>query len=295
MNRKGFTLAEMLGVITILAILGLLVFPAVDKSIKEGRKDLYNVQISNIEQGAKEWVSDNLFKAPDKDGESMVLTLYQLKQAGKVDNNVTNPIDKKLFPDDLEIKITKTSGDYVSKFVESTGNATNLTQYSPNTPILKLNGDELVYLEYQKNSTNIYTDPGVTARSVSGDTISNVTTATKSSVGNVVLNISYGQIGTYYVYYDATDGDITARVIRTVIVRDSEPPVITVPTTTTVSRSNAASYNLKTTVTVTDQSSYTLETDRANLPSVSGTYTITYTAKDAYGNISEARRTIVVQ
>ena len=295
MNRKGFTLAEMLGVITILAILGLLVFPAVDKSIKEGRKDLYSVQISNIEQGAKEWISDNLFKAPDRDGESMILTLYQLKQAGKIDNNVTNPITKKLFPDDLEIKITKTSGDYKTEFVENTGDDTDLTQYSPNTPNLKLNGDELVYLEYQKNSSSVYTDAGVTAKTSTGSNITNVTTATKSSVGNVVLNISYGQIGVYYIYYDAYEGDIKARVVRTVIVRDSKAPVITVPATTTVSRSNAASYNLKGTVTVTDQSSYTLETDRTNLPSVSGTYTITYTATDVYGNTSEARRTIIVQ
>ena len=296
MNKKGFTLAEMLGVITILAILGLLIFPAVDKSIKEGKKDLYRVQVSNIEQAAKEWVSDNIFIAPSKDGESMILTIYQLKEAGKLDNNITNPSTKRLFPDDMEIKITKTSSDYKAELIESTGTSETLTEYSPLTPKLKLNGDTVVYIEYIKNSTQVYSDAGVTALSNNNTSLSsNVTTATKNSLGNVIGSISYGQIGTYYVYYDVRDAGISVRVVRTVIVRDSEPPVISVPATTTVTRANAASYNLINTVTVTDQSTYTITTDRTSLPSVAGTYTITYTATDSFGNSSSARRTIKVQ
>ena len=124
---------------------------------------------------------------------------------------------------------------------------------------------------------------------------SRVTSAVKNSLGNVVLNVSYGQIGTYYVYYDVEENDISARVVRTVIVRDSEPPVITIPATTRVSRSSAGSYNLINTITVTDESTYTVSSDRTNLPSVAGTYTITYTATDSYGNSSTARRTIIVQ
>ena len=146
MKNRGFTLAEMLGVITILAILGLLIFPAVDKSLKEGKEDLYKVQIDNILQGAKEWVAENVLIAPDKNGESKILTLYQLRQAGKIDMNLANPIDKKIFPNDLEIKITKTSSDYVSEIVPNTGDDTDLTKYSPDTPKLSLNGDTVIYL-----------------------------------------------------------------------------------------------------------------------------------------------------
>ena len=84
MKNKGFTLAEMLGVITILAILGLLIFPVVENSLRDGKEDLKKVQLSNIESAAKAWVAENLFSAPEAEGESMLLTLYQLKQSGKI-------------------------------------------------------------------------------------------------------------------------------------------------------------------------------------------------------------------
>ena len=293
MNRKAFTLAEMLGVITILAILGLLIFPVVDKSLKEGKEDLYNVQISNIEQSAKEWVSDNVFIAPESDGEWMLISLYQLKQSSKLDKNITNPVTKKLFPNDMAVKITKVSNDYKTELLRDTGSPVDLTKYSDYTPNLKLNGDEVIYLEYKNNSTEIYTDAGVTALSNEGESLqSSVTTATFDGEGNVILGISYGQPGIYNIYYDVEDHDITARVIRTIIVK---PPVITVPATQTISKTQAASYNLISTVTVTDESTYTISTDRTTLPSVEGTYTITYTATDSYGNTSTARRTIIVE
>ena len=292
--KKGFTLAEMLGVIAILAILGLLVFPIVDKSLKEGKDEIYKVQISNIESGAIEWVADNIFKAPESADEEMLLSLYQLKKSGKVDNEILNPVNKKLFPDDMIIKITKTKSDYKAKVLENSIGESNLTKYSELTPSLKLNGDELVYLEYIKNSSDTYTDSGVVALSSEGLTLS-PTTIIKDSLGNEVSSISYGLVGTYNIYYDLEDNDIKVRVIRTVIVKDSKAPVITVPSTTRVSRSNAASYDLTSTVTVTDQSDYVLTLDRTNLPSVAGTYTITYTATDIYNNISTARRTIIVE
>lgn len=292
--KKGFTLAEMLGVIAILAILGLLVFPVVDRSLKEGKEEIYKVQISNIESGAIEWVADNIFKAPESDNEEMLLSLYQLKKSGKVDNEILNPVNKKLFPDDMIIKITKTKNDYKAKVLENSISESDLTKYSELTPSLKLNGDELVYLEYVKNSSDTYTDSGVIALSSEGLTLT-PTTLIKDNLGSEVTNISYGQIGTYNIYYDLEDNDIKVRVIRTVIVKDSKAPIITIPSTTTISRSNAATYDLTNTITVSDQSDYVLTSDRTNLPSVAGTYTITYTATDIYNNTSTARRTIIVQ
>ena len=277
---------------------GLIVFPIVDKNIKEGKEDIYEVQVKNIESGAKQWATSNALNGFENNGDTVKLTLYQLKQAGMVDNNITDPKTKKLFPDDMIVTIKKTAGDYVATLDTNSGNPTALTKYSEATPTLKLNGDTIVYLEYKKNSTNTYNDPGVTAISYTGNPInSGITSAIKDSNDRIVLAISYGQIGTYTMYYDVTDSGITERIARTVIVRDSEPPVITVPATTTrVSRSSAASYNLISSITVTDESGYDVVADRT-LPSTAGTYTITYTATDrsANRNVSTARRTIIVQ
>ena len=299
MNKKGFTLAEVLGVITILAILGLLVFPVIDKTIKDAKEDGYKIQVKSIETSAKNWITGNAFNMLDRTGEDMLVTLYQLKQEGAVDKNVQNPLNKKLFADDIIIRIVRTASDYEAVLQTNTGTNTYLEEYSQYTPTLKLNGSPVTYLEFEKNSTRTYAlsnDPGVTALSSTGANISSsVGSAILNSSGTEISSISYGQIGRYNIGYEVTSNDITVKVMRTVIVRDTKPPVITVPATTTVSSSSAASYDLYTGVTITDQSTFTKNKDRANLPSTPGKYTITYTATDSFGNTSTARRTITVQ
>ena len=164
-------------------------------------------------------------------------------------------------------------------------------------PAFKLNGKEVVYLEYIKNSTSVYLDPGVVAISSNGEAITNITSVIKDINDRVVLAISYGQEGIYHIYYDAEYNNQKVRIIRTVIVRDSKAPVITFPTTTTkVSRSNAASYNLTGDIVCSDESDCDVVVDRT-LPSTIGTYTITYTATDRSKrkNTSTFRRTIIVQ
>ena len=59
--KKGFTLIELLAVITLLGFLSLIVVPVVDKIIKDSEQDLYETQINNIEQAAKNWSSENIF------------------------------------------------------------------------------------------------------------------------------------------------------------------------------------------------------------------------------------------
>ncbi len=292
-NNKGFTLAEILGVITILGLLGLIVFPAVDKAIKEGKEDLYKVQVSNIEAGAIAWVAENVFSAPSKEGEMITLTLRQLKQAGKVDNEIINPKTKTLFPNDMLVTITKKSGSYKAEVLTETGSETDETEYNPFSPTLILNGSTLEYVEL-RTSGQAYQDPGVIAKNSEGEIITNDVVITITKDSNTVLNIPVTTIGTYTITYSVTSLGLTEKIVRTVIVRDSEPPVITIPSTTTISVANTGSYNLIDTITVSDISTYTVVADRT-LPSVAGTYTITYTATDEYDNVSTARRTIIVE
>ena len=50
MNKKGFTLVELLAVIVILALLAIVSSTVVFKLIDDSRKDLYNDQIELIEK-----------------------------------------------------------------------------------------------------------------------------------------------------------------------------------------------------------------------------------------------------
>ena len=112
MRNNGFTLVELLGVITILAMLGLIIVPTVNNIITENKNELYDVQIRNIKSGASNFVSDNVFSdfLDIPNNSSIGIRLGKLKELGYVDDNITNPISKSKFSDDLVILITNNNG-----------------------------------------------------------------------------------------------------------------------------------------------------------------------------------------
>ena len=65
MRKNGFTLIEVLGVVTLLAILSTIVLITVDKSLKDSKETLSQVQIENIKSAANMWKADNIELVPD--------------------------------------------------------------------------------------------------------------------------------------------------------------------------------------------------------------------------------------
>ena len=118
MKNKGFTLAELLGVIIILGVIALITIGTVTNTMKENKEDLYDIQINNIIVGAKTWASSHVFELPEQDGESITLTLGELKQDGFVENDITNPKTNELFSNDLMVKITKIDNNYNYEVIE---------------------------------------------------------------------------------------------------------------------------------------------------------------------------------
>ena len=57
---SAFTLAELLAVITILGVIALIVFPAVNKAIKNSKEKSYNQQVDSILDSAENWVIENM-------------------------------------------------------------------------------------------------------------------------------------------------------------------------------------------------------------------------------------------
>ena len=105
MNKRAFTLVELLAVIIILGVLALLIVPNVTGTLKKQKENLYNVQIKNIEEAAQGWASENFFTLPTEDGQSK--TIYLKDLVGFIDTDITNPKDNKKFGRCLAIKITK--------------------------------------------------------------------------------------------------------------------------------------------------------------------------------------------
>jgi len=108
MNRKGFTLIELLGVVLILAMLGVVVVPTISKVISDNKRELYDVQINNIKSGASNFVSENIFsdRLEISSGSSIGIRLGTLKELGYVDSEISDPITKNKFSDDMIVMIT---------------------------------------------------------------------------------------------------------------------------------------------------------------------------------------------
>jgi len=140
MNKKGFTLVELLAVIIILSLLALLASTSVSKIIKYSRSDLYETQINLIKKAAEAWGADNLDELPEA-GSCKFLLLKDLKEYGIIDDKIINPKTNKPFSNDLVIKITGIENDMGlnnTKYEVDADNINTCTHiYSP--PITEIN------------------------------------------------------------------------------------------------------------------------------------------------------------
>lgn len=122
MKNKGFTLVELLGVVTILAMLGLIIVPTVNKVLSDNKKKLYDVQIRNIEEGASNFVADHIFSFEIGLNESVGITLGDLKRLGYIDSDIIDPISRNKFDDSLLIVITNTNNTFTYTICDSCSN-----------------------------------------------------------------------------------------------------------------------------------------------------------------------------
>lgn len=116
-KNRGFTLAELLGVITLLAILAIIVIPTIEKTMKEGKDDLYTSQIKSIEASAKMWGTDHIDSLPSKN-ESTTIILQTLQQDGYIAEDIENPKTEEPFDPNLQIRITNHGNYYTYKVIE---------------------------------------------------------------------------------------------------------------------------------------------------------------------------------
>ena len=74
MKKQGFTLVELLAVLTIVGLLALIIMPSVTKTLNNSREDAYKKQIHVLETAAESWSIDNINSLPAIDSsESLVI------------------------------------------------------------------------------------------------------------------------------------------------------------------------------------------------------------------------------
>jgi len=92
-NKKGFTLAELLGVLAILAIISLITVPLVNKYIANSRQKAYNAELTTLERAAQQWFTKNSASVVWDEYGNYALNLDDLKQSEFLsDEAIYNPL-----------------------------------------------------------------------------------------------------------------------------------------------------------------------------------------------------------
>jgi len=289
--KKGFTLVELVAAIIILTVIGAIALPIVNSTIKNNKEKLYQAQLQEIEEATEKWAYKNRDLLPNN-SETVTITILELKKAGLLPLDIRNPKDGELLPNDMEVTITLKNNVYVYNVNEESG--TNIkSEFNENSPILILNGNALEYVEY--GST--YSDMGAKAKDKSGNVINNINIMYQYN-GTEIASINTEEFKTYTIVYSASsevNGTIyTSNVTRTVIVRDTTAPDLTVPAKANIALTSASTYNLLNGVTVTDNSGETINVTTTGFNASLGQQVVSYTACDSHNNCVTKKRIVNV-
>ena len=207
--KRGFTLVELLVVITILGLLGLVIGYSVTEAIFGVRNDTSETLKKNIIAASKNWAAENIYLLPDV-GDSIVLTLHDLMIGGYMEGD-----------DDNQIKDTKNS-EYISKLKTLITIKNNNGDYEYSLELkygkdnVNLKAPAIILLGEKKMTiTGTFTDPGVYAYNYDGEELGSVTKKIVDQNGVTVSSITTS--GIYTITYTVTDSNGTSSISRTVV------------------------------------------------------------------------------
>jgi len=283
--KKGFTLIEILTVIIVLGVVSLIVFPAVNVMIKESREKLNNEQLEKIKLASEKWAYNNIDLLPSIDGESITITLLELKRGGYLPLDIRDPRTDELISNGLSVVITYQSNDYKYTIRDIISN----TEYNENSPILVLNGEPVETIEINES----YIENGVVAKDSSGNLLNNVI-ITYYDNGKEIANINTSELKTYTVEYSVTDNGLTTIITRTVIINDTIAPVVNLPEKVTITSSEAEDYDLMNGVIITDNSNKEPSIQITGYDTTVGEKIVSYKACDVSNNCTTKNRIIIV-
>ena len=285
--KKGFTLVELLAVIIILGAIFAITFPLVTDNTRKTEEKAFNLQKEQIIAAAKDMVIKEYVVIPDK--QSITLYVGELKRKGLLPIKMINAKTKLTISNESNVVISRENNSY-SYDVNIIDLEEESTENNENAPVIRLNGN---YVEYVEINTE-YVEKGGTAYSNTGIPLKlNLQIKSNDNGGE---EIETSELGTYKLIYSATDKNgLTTTSIRTVVVRDTIPPVIYFPEDNIVKVSELNGSYVEEGVYAIDNSNDKINvTCVSSLSNVPGKHVILYTAKDPSGNTTNAKRVITV-
>lgn len=116
--KRGFTLIEILGVVTIMGLFTLIIIPTTDTILDRQREKAYKVHVNEVKDALKLWGNMNTNSLPLLHGNEVEVTLKQLKKDGLIVDDFENPKTEKCYDNDNTFKIIKYKETYIYEVEE---------------------------------------------------------------------------------------------------------------------------------------------------------------------------------
>ena len=286
--KKGFTLAELLGVLIILALVALITFPIVDRYIKSSREQLYINQLGQIELAAESWAYKNIDLLPTNEGETITVTILTLKESGDLPLDMRDPRNDELMPNDMVVTIEFADNTYTFTVDEESGS--NVTdEVNENSPIIILTGSHIDFVEI--NST--YNEQGAKAKDKNGNMLSDINVIYQRN-GVEVPQVDTSEFTTYTAIYSVANNGNTSYITRTIIIRDTTAPDLVIPDNIDLTASQLSSFDVMEGVSATDNSGETIDVTVSGFDTSISDKIVEYTACDSRNNCVTKRRLIKI-
>lgn len=211
-RNKGFTLIEMIGIITVLAIILLVALPSMTKTLKRNEQKKYDNYITNLKLLSENYLVEQLQKENIRFKEDIAyFTLGDMIDAGYVTEVITNPNNDKKISRDTRIKVTRNIDDTYSYDVQEYYNT--LSDYDKTGLVIHYDAVEYTGLNKFKNNANesdynfgegaTWTEDGVLFEKKSNETVTLNNSYTTNNI-TVSFNLKslddLGDCGDCYTY-----------------------------------------------------------------------------------------------
>ncbi len=283
MNKKGFTIIEIIAVIVIVIMVTLVIVPVVEKYIEKTKTVLSNSQIITIENAAYIYAYNYASEIPQIETTGVaVVTVQTLINKGLIQPSAFTINGETTIPTTATIVIIKYEGEIKTKY----------DTYAQTKPIIILNSLEEITIS--KGST--YVEYGALLVKFSPST-----SVEALPLANITSNVNSSIAGTYEVEYSYTNA-IT--IERTVIVNevstgvDSTKPIITLTGNAITTISKGSTYT-DAGATASDNKDGVITSRIVTINGVNtnqkGTYYVKYNVVDLAGNQAlTVTRTVIV-
>lgn len=205
MKRSGFTLVELLGIITVLGIIALIATPVVQKTINNNRERMFNVIKNQLVDVAKDWSAKNTSFLPKDQGDYINVSFEELKKEGLLRMNVINPTNDNIFSNQSFVRITKKNNNFDYEVI--TYDLIDADKVEAGAPVITLNGSQVLYI----GIGDTYEEYGIVEElDASIQIVKN---------GQEFSTVDTSEDGIYSVYYSCLKNGKLGVNIRTVIVK----------------------------------------------------------------------------